>query len=242
MADVASVEFSNPELVDVSKAESETTVGQIKESRGLECEYSAELTEEQITQINAQTVEAGDWALISMHPFTSEESLTVTMKNGDQFVVKVTDAQITANVLTADGERFRITVTYDDEANIPEGSVLVAEEILEGSDKYEKYLKEVEGLEDDDPETEAGLHVLEIAHKANDEIRAKINEVFGKDVCTPTIGDRSILMPAKGLPVWENLLLSIIDKFDSQLVEEKAKTNQRLEEYTKKYRRNRKKR
>lgn len=110
------------------------------------------------------------------------------------------------------------------------------------SEMYEKYLKEVEGLEDDDPETEAGLHVLEIAHKANDEIRAKINEVFGKDVCTPTIGDRSILMPAKGLPVWENLLLSIIDKFDSQLVEEKAKTNQRLEEYTKKYRRNRKKR
>ena len=94
VGDVASVEFSSPELVDVSKVEADTTVGQIKESRGLECEYSAKLTEEQIAEINAQTVEAGDWALISVQPFTSEESLTVTMKNGDQFVVKVTDAPL----------------------------------------------------------------------------------------------------------------------------------------------------
>ncbi len=91
--DVASVEFSSPELVDVSRVESETTVGQIKDSRKLECEYSAELTEEQIAEINAQTVEAGDWALISLKAFDTEESLTVTMKNGDQWTVKVTDAQ-----------------------------------------------------------------------------------------------------------------------------------------------------
>lgn len=65
VSDVASVEFSTPSLVDVSKVEADTTVGQIKEGRGLECEYSAELTEEQIAEINAQTVEAGDWALIN---------------------------------------------------------------------------------------------------------------------------------------------------------------------------------
>lgn len=110
------------------------------------------------------------------------------------------------------------------------------------SDLYEKYQKSVEELEDDDPTKEAAARVYDIAHAADAEIREKINEVFGKDVCTPTIGGRSILMPAKGLPVWENLLLAIIDKFDSQLIEEKAKTNPRLEEYTKKYRRIRKKR
>ena len=99
-----------------------------------------------------------------------------------------------------------------------------------------------EELEDDDPTKEAAARVYDIAHTADAEIREKINEVFGKDVCTPTIGSRSILMPAKGLPVWENMLLAIIDKFDSQLIEEKAKTNPRLEEYTKKYRGIRKKR
>ena len=94
VANVANVEFSSPELVDVSKVENETTVGQIKESRGLEVEYSAELTEEQIAEINAQTVEAGDWALISVHPFTSEETLTVTMKDGEVFTIRVTDANV----------------------------------------------------------------------------------------------------------------------------------------------------
>ena len=142
VADVTSVEFSNSELVDVSRVEADTTVGQIKDSRGLEYEYSAELTEEQIAEINAQTVEAGDWALISVQPFTSEETLTVTMKNGDQFVVRVTDAQISAHVITARGEHYRITVTYDEDAKIPDGSQLVAREILEGTEEYEKYLEE----------------------------------------------------------------------------------------------------
>ena len=52
------------------------------------------------------------------------------------------DAQTGGNVLTADGNDFRITVTYDDNAKIPEGSVLVAKEIPEGTKAYEKYLEE----------------------------------------------------------------------------------------------------
>ena len=100
VADVENVEFSSPELVWVGKVDDDNTVGGLKEANGLEVQYSADLTEEQIEEINAQTVEAGDWALISMIPFTSEESLTVTMKNGDQFVVRVTDAS-------------RLAVNYD---------------------------------------------------------------------------------------------------------------------------------
>ena len=116
VADVEKVEFSDPELVWVGKAEEAATVGGLKEAGDLDIEYSADLTEEQIAEINAQTVETGDWALISMRPFTSEESLTVTMNNGDQFVVKVTDAQISTHVITADGKDFIITVTYGPEA------------------------------------------------------------------------------------------------------------------------------
>ena len=52
VADVESVEFSSPELVWVGKVDTETTVGTLKEANGLECEYSAELTEEQIARIN----------------------------------------------------------------------------------------------------------------------------------------------------------------------------------------------
>ena len=96
VADVKSVEFSTPDLVDISKAEQSTTVGEIKERRDLVCEYSAELTEEQIAEINGTAVEAGDWALISLLPFDTEETLTITMKNGEQFVIGVTDASYQA--------------------------------------------------------------------------------------------------------------------------------------------------
>ena len=97
---VSSVTFSDSSLVWVGKVAETTSVGQIKEANGLEIQYSAELTEDQINEINAQTVEAGDWALISLLPFTSEETLTITMENGDQFVVKVTDASYTATKIT----------------------------------------------------------------------------------------------------------------------------------------------
>ena len=136
VADVASVEFSTPALVDVSKVESETTVGQIKEKRGLECEYSSELTEEQITEINAQTVEAGDWALISVQPFTSEETLTVTMKDGEVFAIRVTDAQIKKMVIDAKGDTWEITVTYGEDAQIPDGAELRVKEITQEEEAY----------------------------------------------------------------------------------------------------------
>ena len=113
VADVASVEFSSPELMDVSKVGAETTVGQIKESRGLECEYSAELTEEQIAEINAQMVEAGDWALISLKAFDTEEYMTVTMKTGEVFQINVTDDQ--ENPLGLDGKSFAITANKNNQ-------------------------------------------------------------------------------------------------------------------------------
>ena len=138
--EVERVEFSDPELVWVGKVDSKSTVGELKEANGLEVEYSADLTEEQIAEINAQTVETGDWALISLKPFTSEETLTVTMKNGEVFTIRVTDHQISTNVLTADGKNYRITVTFDDDAEIPDGTKLVAEEILQGTDEYNQHL------------------------------------------------------------------------------------------------------
>ena len=140
--DVEKVEFSNPALVDVSKVEEEITVGGIKESRGLEVQYSAELTEEQIEEINSRVVEAGDWALISVQPFESTESLTVTMKTGEVFEIRVTDAQLKKTVKTAKGETWEITITYDDSAEIPEGAELRVEEILPEEERYEQYYQQ----------------------------------------------------------------------------------------------------
>ena len=89
---VEKVEFSSPNLVWIGKIDKDTVVGELKEANGLAVTYSVELTEEQIAEINAQTIEAGDWALISILPFDSAETLTVTMKTVEVFSINVTDA------------------------------------------------------------------------------------------------------------------------------------------------------
>ena len=113
VADVESVEFSNPEYVWVGRADGDTSIGGLKEANGLNISYSLDLTEEQIAEINAQTVQAGDWALISLLPFTSEESLTITMINGEKFSVKVTDAQINNSGSIVSGNNYYIYTVSD---------------------------------------------------------------------------------------------------------------------------------
>ena len=63
-----------------------------------------------------------------------------TVTNEDEFVANGADCQISTNALTADGQTCRITVTYDDAAEIPEGTKLWAEEIEWGSEEYLQYL------------------------------------------------------------------------------------------------------
>ena len=43
--------------------------------------------------VKTEKQEAGDWLLTSLKAFSTEETLTIDMANGDQFVVVVTDAQ-----------------------------------------------------------------------------------------------------------------------------------------------------
>lgn len=135
--DVESVKFSNSELVRVEKVDTETTVGELKEAIGLNCEFSSELKEEQIEEINNTVVQSGDWALISVQPFESEETLTVTMKDGEVFTIRVTDAQITTLFLSDSGDLFEVNVKYEEAANIPKGSTLRVTEFSEDDEEYQ---------------------------------------------------------------------------------------------------------
>ena len=133
------------ELVSVSRTEENTTVGAIKDGLGLECEYSADLTEKQIAEINAQEVLAGDWALISLKPFDTEESMTVTMINGETWTVKVTDAQIKTHYLSDRGDLYEIVVTYGEAAGLPDDARLEVREFDSDSTEYMDAKKTVMG-------------------------------------------------------------------------------------------------
>ena len=133
---VDALAFSDPGLVWVGKIDEESTVGAVKDLNGLEVEYSEELTDEQIAEINAQTVEAGDWVLISLLPFATEETLTVTMKDGEVFTISVTDAQLKKTVISDSGETWEITVSFGEDALIPADSELQVRELTEDDENY----------------------------------------------------------------------------------------------------------
>lgn len=113
VAEISDISFSNPDLVWVGKVENDTTVGDLKEAQGLDCRYSVGLTEDQIEEINAQTVKAGDWALISLLPFDTKEKLTITMSNGDVWTIKVTDVHEISDASVVDSNKSYLIGTHD---------------------------------------------------------------------------------------------------------------------------------
>ena len=141
---IENVAFSDESLVKALPVEMNMTVGALKQKYELESEYSAELTEAQIAELNDKVLRAPDWALVSLKPFDTEETLTVALATGETFTVTVTDAQLSQTVITASGEAYAITVTYGEDAQIPEGAELKAREILPEDEEYASYLAEAQ--------------------------------------------------------------------------------------------------
>ena len=139
LEDIVDISFSNPSLVYVAHTTENITAGALKEKYNLVSEYSEELTASQRKRMDEKVYAADDWVLISLKPFTTEETLTVKMEDGESFEIKVTDAQLEKDYISATGETYKITVVYDDAAEIPDGSELKVREILEGTDEFDQY-------------------------------------------------------------------------------------------------------
>ena len=76
-----------------------------------------------------------------------------------------------------------------------------------------------------------------IARKMDGGMREIINDVFDVDVCSALFGDMNVYALSDGLPVWANLMLTIMDEIDTTFAREQKATNPRISKYTKKYQR-----
>ena len=205
--DVERVVFTSPELVWVGRTDNDCTVGTLKESNLLEIQYSSDLTEEQRANINAQPVAAGDWVLIGLCPFCTEEGLTVTMKNGDEFTIRVTDAQISRTVIDARGDAWEITVTYDASAQIPDGAELKVTEILPEDEEYQEYYQKASekagifsdfsAAENAETKTDRYIHVFNI-------------EIWSDEQKVEPASNVSVSMKLQDAPADENTDLQIV--------------------------------
>lgn len=91
MNNIENVTFSDESLVKPVCVSEDITAGAIIDALGKEVEYSAELSQDDIEKIRAFQLTAPDWALVSLKPFLTEESLAITLKNGEVVTIKVTD-------------------------------------------------------------------------------------------------------------------------------------------------------
>lgn len=79
------------------------------------------------------------------------------------------------------------------------------------------------------------VHLFETARQMDSNMRQMIDEALGADVCESVFGGISVYAWADGLPLWANLLLSVMDEMDEALAREKKASDPRLEKYMKKF-------
>ena len=198
VANIADVAFSDEALVKPVPVTEDATAGELKAQYALEPEYSAELTEAQIAELDAQAFQAPDWALMSLKPFATDEALTITMAAGEVFTVRVTDAQIKKTVIDAKGDAWEITVTYGDDAQIPGDAELYAAEILPEDEHYDAYYQQASEVALGDAESQgllepvvAGARLFDIEIRSGEE---KIEPAAPVQVDIKLLGEASDLM------------------------------------------------
>ena len=90
---IEKVSFSDETLVKPVRFEKDSSVGKVKTKLKLFPTYPLGLSQEEVLALNAKEYEKGEWVLISMKPFETEELMTIELDNGEKVQVKVTDAQ-----------------------------------------------------------------------------------------------------------------------------------------------------
>lgn len=79
------------------------------------------------------------------------------------------------------------------------------------------------------------VKVFDFMRERDKEMRDDIDNLFGSPVCEAVFGRMNVFALASGLPVWCNLLLSIMDEIDTSFSREQKATNPRLKKYLAKY-------
>lgn len=84
-------------------------------------------------------------------------------------------------------------------------------------------------------ETEDTKERFEIMRAADLRMRQKIDSVLDAPVCDSLFGQINVFAMSDGLPLWCNLMLTIMEECNSAIAREQMRTNPRIAKYTAKY-------
>lgn len=94
--------------------------------------------------------------------------------------------------------------------------------------KQDRYKEEIDKIADK-------KEIFQIARERDAEMRGIIDSLFDAPVCDALFGKMNVYAVADGLPVWCNLMLSVMDEIDTTFSREQKRTNPRVAKYTAKY-------
>lgn len=77
--------------------------------------------------------------------------------------------------------------------------------------------------------------IFDFARERDQEMRQIIDGVFEAPVSDALFGSMNVYAMSEGLPVWANLMLSVMDEIDTSFAREQKATNPRLKRYTDKW-------
>ena len=97
--------------------------------------------------------------------------------------------------------------------------------------KDEQYHKRIT----EEAEKNNAAKLFEIAREMDAEMREMIDGIIGEGSCQAIFGYISVYAWSDGLPLWANLLLSIMDEMDEALNREKKASDPRIQKYMKKF-------
>ena len=95
--------------------------------------------------------------------------------------------------------------------------------------KQTKYREQVNSLTDN-------REIFKVSRAMDEEMRADVNSIFGKDVCGELFPNMNVYAMGDGLPAWANFLLAVIDEVDDSAQAEQKRTSARVDKYLAKYR------
>ncbi len=99
--------------------------------------------------------------------------------------------------------------------------------------KQDSYKAQIEKIADK-------REIFDFAKERDAEMRDIIDGVFDAPVSDSLFGSMNVYAMAGGLPVWCNLMLTIMDEIDTTFSREQKATNPRISKYTAKWRQGKK--
>lgn len=95
--------------------------------------------------------------------------------------------------------------------------------------------KKQEAYKEEAEKADGTRDIYDVSKRWDAEMRGMIDDIFGQPVCEPVFGGMNVYAMAEGLPVWCNLLLTIMDEIETTFAREQKTSNPRIQKYMRKY-------